>query len=183
LSSAGKQTRSALRARPADRRIGGACIATRSITPPASGCAICRSPRRSCCGVPSVRQRWGILASKPSPQSRGKVDKVSLLLPSIVLNAGFDEAIEQRRDDYAGPLVRQKRRWRGSLTPGGRWSRRFPRSQGDRWRNRHSATHEPNAAYVGLLRVISGCARPSAARQVNLKKRTRRTRSSRPKAP
>jgi hypothetical protein len=31
--------------------------------------------------------------------------------------------------------------------------------------------------------VISGCAGPSAARQVNLKKRTPRTRSSRPKAP
>jgi hypothetical protein len=127
-------------------------IATRSITSSASGCAICRSPRRNCCEVHGVWQRWGIFASKPSPQSRGKVDKVSLLLPSVVLNGGVDEAIEPRRDDYAGPFVRQPRRWRGPLTPAGGGLAGLPRRQGGWWRNRHSATHEPNLAYVSMLK-------------------------------
>jgi DNA-binding MarR family transcriptional regulator len=42
---------------------------------------------------------------------------------------------------------------------------------------------DDRGARSSQLRVISGCAGPSAARQVNLKKRTPRTRSSRPKAP
>ena len=46
-----------------------------------------------------------------------------------------------------------------------------------------SRLRDPQPPVECLFWVISGCAGPSAARQVNLKKRTPRTRSSRPKAP